>query len=67
MKVADASTTCIDVHSDRNGTKTTAKTMEVNKAPMMPKPPNSLVACWHKYSAHRRYGWADHAHGCAER
>ena len=43
MNVADASTTRTDVHSDQNGTKMTAETMEVNKTPMMPKPPNSPV------------------------
>ena len=43
MNIADASTTRTDVHGDRNGTKTTAKAMEVNKTPMMPKPPNSPV------------------------
>ena len=61
VNVADVSATHTDVHSDRNGTKTTEKTMqEVNDAK------TAKLICWHKDSVHKRGGWAVEPHGWAD-
>ena len=61
--IADASTTCRDMHSDRNGVRTTAKTRKtVSKTSNKPKLPNSPVGT--KFLCiGEADGWGNHADG----
>ena len=61
--VADASTTCTDVQSDRNGARTTAKTCEtISKTLINPKTPNSPVSAKIRCIG-KEDGWGNHADG----
>ena len=61
--VADASTTCRGMQSDRNGTRTTAKTRKtISKTPNKPKMPNSPVGA-KILRIGKADGWGNHADG----
>ena len=61
--IADASTTCTEVHSDRNGARMTAKTRKtVSKTSNKPKPPNSPVGTNFPCIGEAD-GWGNHADG----
>ena len=61
--VADASTTRRDVHSNRNGARTTAKTHKtISKTSNKPKPPNLPVGT-NIWCIGEADGWGNHADG----
>ena len=63
--IADASATCRDAHSIRNGARTTAKTRKtISKTPNKPKMPNSPVGAKFRRIGEAD-GWGNHADGSA--